>query len=61
LLHTSLDSQRLYDTGIIFHLAEVKRPVHDSLQAIGFTQAIHGQIFVSTYAAWQQLIHPTRI
>ena len=54
-------NQRLYDAGITFHLAEVKRPVHDSLQAIGFTQAIHGQIFVSTYAAWQQLIHPTRI
>ena len=54
-------NQRLYDAGIVFHLAEVKRPVHDSLQAIGFTQAIHGQIFVSTYAAWQQLIHPTRI
>lgn len=54
-------NQRLYDAGIVFHLAEVKGPVHDSLQAIGFTQAIHGQIFVSTYAAWQQLIHPTRI
>lgn len=54
-------NQRLYDAGITFHLAEVKGPVHDSLQAIGFTQALHGRIFISTYAAWQQLTQPTRI
>ena len=48
-------NQRLHDAGVTFHLAEVKGPVHDGLQKIGFTQAIHGQIFISTYAAWQAL------
>lgn len=52
-------NQRLHDAGVALHLAEVKGPVHDRLQRIGFTRAIHGHIFLSAHAAWQAIPHPT--
>ncbi|MDO6563203.1 sulfate permease [Amphritea sp. 1_MG-2023] len=46
---------RLMDTGIKFHLAEVKGPVMDRLDKVGFPQRLSGEIFISTFAAWQHL------
>lgn len=51
-------NQRLQEAGIRFHLAEVKGPVYDKLAKIGFTRQISGDIFLSTFAAWQKLSTP---
>ncbi len=46
---------RLKDSGINLHLAEVKGPVMDRLARVGFPQQLSGEIFISTFAAWQRL------
>jgi SulP family sulfate permease len=46
---------RLKDTGIKLHLAEVKGPVMDRLERVEFPEHLSGEIFISTFAAWQRL------
>ena len=53
----SLESinNRLKDAGVLLHLAEVKGPVMDRLEYVDFQAHLSGQIFMSTYDAWQAL------
>ncbi|MGM0983709.1 MAG: SulP family inorganic anion transporter [Pseudomonadota bacterium] len=46
---------RLKDAGVTLHLAEVKGPVMDRLQNTEFCRELTGQVFLSTYDAWQEL------
>ncbi|RTE66326.1 sulfate permease [Amphritea opalescens] len=46
---------RLKDTGVKLHLAEVKGPVMDRLARVDFPRRLSGEIFMSTFDAWQQL------
>lgn len=44
--------ERLRDAGVILHMAEVKGPVMDKLQLVGFEQALgDGQVYLSTHEA----------
>lgn len=49
---------RLRDAGIRLHLAEVKGPVMDRLKGTDFCAELTGQIFLSTYDAWKNLVKP---
>ena len=49
---------RLKDAGAMLHLAEVKGPVMDRLKHTAFYQELTGQVFFTTYDAWQALAHP---
>ena len=46
---------RLNDSGVALHLAEVKGPVMDRLQHTDFCRELTGQVFLSTFDAWQAL------
>lgn len=46
---------RLKDAEVRLHLAEVKGPVMDRLQHTDFCHEMTGQVFLSTYDAWQEL------
>ena len=46
---------RLGDSGVLFHLSEVKGPVMDKLTASHFNQQLTGEVFLSQYDAWQAL------
>ena len=48
-------NRRLQEAAIGFHLAEVKGPVFDRLQRSGFINELGGDVFLSTFAAWQAL------
>ena len=56
----SLDAinTRLEDSGVTLHLAEVKGPVMDRLKRSDLLDALTGRVFLSTYAAWQELRRP---
>lgn len=47
---------RLQSAGRRFHLAEVKGPVMDRLQATRFIDNLSGHVFLSTFEAWQTLV-----
>lgn len=49
---------RLKDAGATLHLAEVKGPVMDRLTHTAFYHELTGQVFFTTYDAWQALAHP---
>lgn len=49
---------RLKDAGATLHLAEVKGPVMDRLKDTDFCHALTGQVFFTTFDAWQALSHP---
>lgn len=49
---------RLKDAGATLHLAEVKGPVMDRLTHTEFYHELTGQVFFTTYDAWQALAHP---
>ncbi|WP_394427221.1 SulP family inorganic anion transporter [Vreelandella stevensii] len=49
---------RLKDAGATLHLAEVKGPVMDRLKHTEFYHELTGQVFFTTYDAWQALAHP---
>ncbi|MDI4636010.1 MULTISPECIES: SulP family inorganic anion transporter [Halomonadaceae] len=53
----SLDAinQRLKDSRVTLHLAEVKGPVMDKLKQSDLLDSLSGRIFLSTYAAWCEL------
>ncbi len=46
---------RLKDAGVRLHLAEVKGPVMDRLKHTEFCHEMTGQVFLSTFDAWQEL------
>ncbi|KAA0874419.1 SulP family inorganic anion transporter [Nitrincola tapanii] len=46
---------RLKDAGVVLHLAEVKGPVMDRLQHTELLPSLQGQVFISTFAAWEAL------
>ncbi|SFG06994.1 SulP family inorganic anion transporter [Neptunomonas qingdaonensis] len=46
---------RLKDSGVTFHLSEVKGPVMDKLKRSHFLNDLTGQVFLSQYDAWQAL------
>lgn len=48
-------NQRLDDSGVRFHLSEVKGPVMDRLKNTHFLEELTGQVFLSQFAAWQAL------
>lgn len=48
-------NQRLIDSGVKFHLSEVKGPVMDKLKGTHFLRDLSGQIFLSQYEAWETL------
>jgi SulP family sulfate permease len=48
-------NQRLIDSGVKFHLSEVKGPVMDKLKGTHFLHDLSGQIFLSQYEAWETL------
>lgn len=48
-------NQRLHDSGVSFHLSEVKGPVMDRLKRSHFLEDLTGEVFLSQYQAWQTL------
>ncbi|SIP89442.1 SulP family inorganic anion transporter [Marinobacterium stanieri] len=48
-------NQRLQDSGVRFHLSEVKGPVMDKLKLTHFLDELTGEVFLSQYDAWQTL------
>jgi SulP family sulfate permease len=48
-------NQRLKDTGVAFHLSEVKGPVTDQLAKSNFLEHLTGQVFLSQYDAIEAL------
>ncbi|MFD1009355.1 SulP family inorganic anion transporter [Oceanisphaera ostreae] len=48
-------NHRLHDSGVTFHLSEVKGPVMDRLQKSHFLEQLTGQVFLSQFDAWQAL------
>lgn len=51
---------RLKDAGATLHLAEVKGPVMDRLTNTALYRELTGQVFFTTYEAWQTLALPTQ-
>jgi SulP family sulfate permease len=53
----SLDAinERLKDSEVTLHLAEVKGPVMDKLKQSDLLDNLSGRVFLSTYAAWCEL------
>jgi len=49
-------NHRLRDSGVTFHLSEVKGPVMDALKRSHFLEALTGQIFLSQNEAFASLI-----
>ncbi|GGB60930.1 sodium-independent anion transporter [Roseibium aquae] len=48
-------NHRLSDSGVTFHLSEVKGPVMDRLQRTDFLDHLTGQVFLSQYEAFRTL------
>lgn len=48
-------NHRLQDSGVTFHLSEVKGPVMDRLKRSHFLDDLSGQVFLSQYEAWETL------
>lgn len=48
-------NERLKDAGVRLHLSEVKGPVMDRLNSTALLSHLGGQVFLSTYEAWQAL------
>lgn len=51
-------NQRLRDSGVNFHLSEVKGPVMDRLKRSHFLDELSGKVFLSQYEAWESLRTP---
>ncbi|WP_243633848.1 SulP family inorganic anion transporter [Motiliproteus coralliicola] len=51
-------NDRLCDSGVYFHLSEVKGPVMDQLKRSHFLQQLNGQVFLSQFEAWSVLCQP---
>lgn len=48
-------NHRLRDSGVRFHLSEVKGPVMDRLNRSHFLEELSGKVFLSQYEAWETL------
>ncbi|MDH2431323.1 sulfate permease [Pokkaliibacter sp. MBI-7] len=48
-------NHRLRDSGVNFHLSEVKGPVMDMLRRSHFLEELSGQVFLSQFDAWKAL------
>lgn len=48
-------NHKLQDSGVTFHLSEVKGPVMDRLQRSHFFDTLSGQVFLSQFDAWHTL------
>jgi SulP family sulfate permease len=48
-------NERLKDAGVRLHLSEVKGPVMDRLKGTELLSHLSGEVFLSTYEAWQAL------
>tara|TARA_R110002111_G_scaffold99629_3_gene154319 strand:- start:8880 stop:10613 length:1734 start_codon:yes stop_codon:yes gene_type:complete len=48
-------NERLKDAGVCLHLSEVKGPVMDRLKNTELLSHLSGQVFLSTFEAWQTL------
>ncbi len=51
-------NERLADAGVRLHLSEVKGPVMDRLRDTELLRHLGGQVFLSSYEAWQTLSRP---
>lgn len=49
-------NDRLRNAGVALHLSEVKGPVMDRLRNTDLLANLSGEVFLSTYEAWQRLI-----
>lgn len=49
-------NERLGDAGVTLHLSEVKGPVMDRLKRTELLAKLSGEVFLSTFEAWQRLI-----
>lgn len=50
--------ERLRDSGVVLHMAEVKGPVMDRLERVHFLDTLgSGQVYLSTHAAMKDLAH----
>lgn len=54
-------NERMKDAGVRLHLSEVKGPVMDRLQGTELLSHLGGQVFLSTYEAWQRLTDRGRL
>lgn len=54
-------NERMKDAGVRLHLSEVKGPVMDRLQGTELLSHLGGQVFLSTYEAWQRLTDRSRL
>ncbi len=54
-------NHRLKDSGVTFHLSEVKGPVMDRLKRTHFLDELSGQVFLSQYEAWENLSKPEQV
>ncbi len=52
-------NERLQTAGVSLHLSEVKGPVMDRLRGTELLSRLSGEVFLSTYQAWQRLIEPS--
>ena len=48
-------NQRLSDSGVLFHLSEVKGPVMDRLQRSDFLERLSGDVFLSQFDAFNRI------
>lgn len=53
-------NHRLKDSGVRFHLSEVKGPVMDRLKGTHFLRELSGQVFLSQFDAWKALAQRTQ-
>lgn len=54
-------NERMKDAGVRLHLSEVKGPVMDRLTGTQLLSHLGGEVFLSTYEAWQRLTDPARV
>lgn len=53
-------NHRLKDSGVRFHLSEVKGPVMDRLKRSHFLEELTGKVYMSQYEAWMTLRCPSK-
>ena len=54
-------NERLKDPGDRLHLSEVKGPVMDRLKGTELLSHLGGEVYLSTYEAWQRLTDPGKL
>ena len=54
-------NERLKDAGVRLHLSEVKGPVMDRLKGTELLSHLGGEVYLSTFEAWQRLTDPGKL